>query len=85
MEHFPENVIHVTGFGVFRNFTSTNPSWEAVSQLPDHIIHNGQMIPIVKHQVPVTYDGVDRKIHEIWSKKPKVSIIFHLVFHIFHF
>ena len=75
MENIPENVIHVTGFGVFRGFTSTNPSWEAVNQLPDHITHNGETIPIVKHQVPVTYDAVDKKISEIWLKKPKVSLI----------
>lgn len=75
MENFPENVIHVTGFGVFRGFTSVNPSWEAVKQLPDHINHNGQTIPIVKHQVSVTYEAVDKKIHEIWSKKPKVQTV----------
>lgn len=73
MENCPENSIHVTGFGVFRGFTSTNPSWEAVKQLPDHIVHNGGTISIVKHQVSVTYEAVDKKIHEIWSKKPKVS------------
>lgn len=73
MENLPENVIHVTGFGVFRGFAKTNPSWETVSQLPNHIVHNGQMIPIVKHEVPVTYADVDRKVQEIWSAKPKVS------------
>lgn len=72
MEKFPENVIHVTGFGVFRGFTSINPSWEAVKQMPDHINYNGQTIQIVKHQVPVTYDAVDKKIHEIWANKPMV-------------
>lgn len=73
MDHLPENVIHVTGFGVFRGFTTANPSWEAVSQLPGHIMHNDQTIPIVKHEVPVSYDIVDEKIQEIWSRKPKVS------------
>lgn len=76
MEFFSENSIHVTGFGVFRGFTSSNPSWEAVKQLTDHIIHNGQTIPIVKHEVSVTYEAVDKKIHEIWSKKPKVNAFF---------
>lgn len=80
MENFPDNVIHVTGFGVFRGFTSVNPSWEAVKQLPNHIVHNGETIPIVKHQVPVTYDAVDKKIHEIWSKKPKVTSHFFSLF-----
>lgn len=69
----PENLIHVTGFGPFRGFTKSNPSWEAVSLLPDYIIHNGQQISIVKHEIPVTYKAVDQKIKEIWASKPKVS------------
>lgn len=76
----PENVIHVTGFGVFRGFTKKNPSWEAVSQLPNHIIYNEQTISIVKHEVPVTYADVDKKVQEIWSSKPKVSLFSHEIF-----
>lgn len=74
MGKVPENSIHVTGFGPFRNFTKSNPSWEAVSLLPNNIVHSGQSILIVKHEVPVTYAAVDQKVHEIWSSKPKVSI-----------
>lgn len=74
MEKIPENVIHVTGFGPFRGFTKTNPSWEAVKQLPDSIEYNGQEIPIVKHEVPVTYCAVDKKVDEIWETKPKVRL-----------
>lgn len=73
MGTLPENVIHVSGFGPFRGFTTSNPSWEAVSILPDYIVHNGEKIPIVKHYIPVTYTAVDQKIHEIWSSNPKVS------------
>lgn len=73
MSNLPENVIHVTGFGVFRGFTEKNPSWQAVNQLPDYIIHNGQPIAIVKHEIPVTYVAVDQKVQEIWASKPKVS------------
>lgn len=73
MEKHPENVIHVTGFGPFRGFTESNPSWTAVSQLPDHIVHNGQQIPIIKHEIPVTYAAVDKKVKEIWASKPKAS------------
>lgn len=80
MKNSNENAIHVTGFGVFRNFTVSNPSWEAVKQLTDHIVHNGQTIPIVKHEVPVTYEAVDKKIHEIWSKKPRVSALISMCF-----
>lgn len=76
MSNTPENVIHVSGFGVFRGFTETNPSWEAVSRLPDQIVHNDQSILIVKHKIPVTYAAVDKKIHEIWSSKPKVRLNF---------
>lgn len=73
MSNLPEDVIHVTGFGVFRGFTNNNPSWEAVSQLPEYIVHNGQAIAILKHEIPVTYVAVDKIVQEIWSSKPKVS------------
>lgn len=72
MEQLPQNVIHVTGFGVFRGFTKSNPSWEAVSILPDHLECDGKRYDIVKHNVPVTYTAVDDKVQEIWSKNPKV-------------
>lgn len=75
MEQLPENVIHVTGFGVFRGFTQSNPSWDAVSILPDHLELNGKRYDIVKHNVPVTYTAVDNKVQEIWSKNPKVCLI----------
>lgn len=73
MSHLPEDVIHVTGFGVFRGFATSNPSWEAVSQLPEYIVHNGQAIAILKHEIPVTYVAVDKIVKEIWSSRPKVS------------
>lgn len=72
MQKIPEDKIHVTGFGPFRGFATSNPSWDAVSQLPDYIEHNGQSIEIIKHEIPVTYYDVDKKWHEIWSTKPRV-------------
>lgn len=72
MENTLENVIHVTGFGVFRGFTDTNPSWEAVSRLPEAVEINHKRFPIVKHEVPVTYADVNEKIKDIWTQKPKV-------------
>ncbi|XP_031616922.1 uncharacterized protein LOC116336877 isoform X2 [Contarinia nasturtii] len=74
MEKHPENVIHVTGFGPFRGFTESNPSWLAVSALPDNILHNNELIPIVKHEIPVTYAAVDQKVKEIWASKPKLVV-----------
>lgn len=74
MEKSIENLIHVTGFGVFRGFTSSNPSWEAVSRLPDSIEIDEKSFHIVKHEVPVTYEDVDKKLQQIWSQKPKVSL-----------
>lgn len=73
METLPEDVIHVTGFGPFRGFTKSNPSWEAVSLLPEYIEYKGQHIAILKHEIPVTYVAVDQKIKEIWTSKPRVS------------
>lgn len=72
MEKLTENVIHVTGFDVFRGFTKANPSWDAVSQLPDFVDFNGKRFSIVKHRVPVTYSAVDDKIKEIWINQPMV-------------
>lgn len=72
MAQLPESTIHVTGFDVFRGFTKSNPSWEAVSLLPDQFELDQQLIKIVKHQVPVTYAAVDKKLAEIWASNPKV-------------
>lgn len=82
-DQWPQNVIHITGFGVFRGFTQTNPSWEAVLRLPDHIEFNKQRIKIVKHEVPVTYNAVNEKVQQIWATNPKVCFIYILLFHLF--
>lgn len=68
------NVIHVTGFGPFRGFTDKNPSWEAVSRLPDHIEHNDMKLTVKKHNVAVTYDAVDEIVPKLWQTKPLVSV-----------
>lgn len=73
MENAFDNVIHVTGFGVFRGFADTNPSWEAVSRLPEAVEINNKRFAIVKHEVPVTYADVNEKIKDIWTQKPKVK------------
>lgn len=68
------NLIHVTGFGPFRGFAEKNPSWEAVSGLPDFIEHTEMKLPIVKHNVAVTYDAVNEIIPKLWQTKPLVSM-----------
>lgn len=72
MEKWPENVIHISGFGPFRGFQQSNPSWKAVSLLPNYIELDGKRLQIVKHEVPVTYEAVDGKVREIWATNPKV-------------
>lgn len=67
------NVIHVTGFGPFRQFEAGNPSWDAVSRLPDFIEHNDRKLTIEKHKVPVTYEAVDEIVPKLWKTKPLVS------------
>lgn len=67
------NVIQVTGFGPFRDFIDVNPSWEAVSRLPDHIEHNGKKLIVEKHKIAVTYEAVDEIVPKLWQEKPLVS------------
>lgn len=67
-------IIQVTGFDVFNGFETSNPSWAAVSLLPDTIQLNGQSFSIQKHKVPVTYSAVDAKIDELWTNRPVVSV-----------
>lgn len=68
-----EKFIHVTGFGPFRGFTDTNPSWEAVSLLPDEICVNNVKYTIKKHNVLVTYGAVNDIVPKLWASKPTVS------------
>lgn len=66
------NVIHVTGFGPFRGFHITNPSWEAVSLLPDEIEYDKNTFRIKKHRVSVEYDAVNDVVPTLWSDNPTV-------------
>lgn len=67
------NIIHVTGFGPFRGFRVKNPSWEAVSLLPDKITCNNKPFWLKKHQVSVEYDAVNELVPKFWSDNPTVS------------
>ena len=61
----------VTGFEPFGG-EEINPSWEAVSGLPDEI--GGA--EIVKHQLPVTFNGVRRILPRlIVGERPEVVIL----------
>lgn len=68
-----EKFIHVTGFGPFRGFTDLNPSWEAVSRLPDQIYVNNVKYMIKKHNVSVTYEAVNDMVPKLWATNPTVS------------
>lgn len=67
------NIVHVTGFGPFRGFRTKNPSWEAVSLLPDNITCNDKSFLLRKHQVSVEYDVVNEVVPKLWSDSPTVS------------
>ncbi|XP_046917257.2 pyroglutamyl-peptidase 1 [Dermatophagoides farinae] len=67
-----ENVV-LTGFGLFRTYTM-NPSWEAV-RLIDERKFDCSNIELVKIQIPVAYDEVEKCVKEIWKKyQPKLVI-----------
>ncbi|KAI5697557.1 pyroglutamyl-peptidase 1 [Diaphorina citri] len=55
----------ITGFGPFKTHT-INPSWEAVSLLPDRIPNTN--IEIVKEQIQVSYNYVDVTVPALWKK-----------------
>jgi len=61
----------VTGFEPFGG-EEINPSWEAVSRLPDRI----EGAEIIKHQLPVTFNGVRKVLPRlIIDKKPDIVIL----------
>ena len=57
--------IVVTGFGIFRDYTF-NPSWEAVSGLPD--VWNEEKHTLYCEQIPVEYDFVLQKVPSKWKE-----------------
>jgi len=57
--------IVVTGFGVFRNY-DVNPSWEAVSGLPE--VWNDPKHEIRCEQIPVEYDFVLNQVPDKWKE-----------------
>jgi len=65
----PKTIL-VTGFGPFGEH-KINASWEAVSGLPNEI--NG--LKIVKEQVPVAYEQVEKNIPALWQLyNPKLVV-----------
>lgn len=62
------------GFGLFGDYKS-NPSWEAVSKL----VQPTENVTLIKKQIDVVYDTIDKQIPEIWQQH-KPSVITNLVF-----
>ncbi|RZC42601.1 origin recognition complex subunit 1 [Asbolus verrucosus] len=63
------NII-VTGFGPF-GVHSVNASWESVKLLPKEINEYN----IIKEEIPVSYDTVDKRIHVLWEEyQPRLVI-----------
>lgn len=64
--------ILVTGFGPF-NGHNINASWEAVKLLPDEV----DDFVLVKTEIPVIYDKVERKIPTLWKElNPQVNLLY---------
>ena len=57
--------IVVTGFGIFRDY-NFNPSWEAVSGLPD--VWNEEKHSLHCEQIPVEYDFVLQQVPAKWRE-----------------
>lgn len=62
-----KRTVVVTGFGVFRSYSS-NPSWEAVSRLQPIDQSRSPGIELVKIQVPVVYEAAEREVARIWEQ-----------------
>lgn len=61
--------ILLTGFAPFGGET-INPSWEAVSKLPEQFItEKGEKAVTVKYQLPVSYDRCGQEIGELIEKE----------------
>lgn len=67
------DLIVVTGFGPFRGHEKVNPSWEAVKILPDTLDFNGKVFKLLKKEIPVTYEDVDRTEEDLWAMDPLVG------------
>lgn len=67
-----ENLIVCTGFDIFDGHNEKNASWEAVQLLPDSVKFKDKNFLIKKLRIPVTYEGVDKAVPEIWNLNPKV-------------
>ncbi|XP_044263248.1 pyroglutamyl-peptidase 1 [Tribolium madens] len=63
------NII-VTGFGPFGDH-SINASWESVKLLPPKIDN----YTIIKEEISVSYDTVDKKIHLMWKEYDPALVI----------
>lgn len=69
-----EKLIVVTGYGVFQGHLEKNASWECVKLLPGELEISGIKYKVIKKEIQVVYEDVNKEVDEIWKMNPSLVI-----------
>ncbi|CAO1356822.1 unnamed protein product [Diamesa hyperborea] len=69
-----EKLIVVTGYGVFEGHLEKNASWECVKLLPNELEISGIKYKVIKKEIQVVYEDVNKEVDEIWKMNPSLVI-----------
>lgn len=69
-----EKLIVVTGYGVFEGHLEKNASWECVKLLPNELEISGIKYKVIKKEIQVVYEDVNKEVDEIWKINPSLVI-----------
>lgn len=65
MPHFKSDLLFVTGFGPFAQY-SINPSWEAVESIQEHNLPSQDTFDLEKQKLSVSYSVVSNSLRDFW-------------------